>query len=177
MGGEGDPYLGAIQISFDTRNHLDRYVEALQRVIDRHDILRTGVVWQGLSDPVQVVWRKATLPVQEVVLDLAEGDVAEQLYERFNPRKFRIDVREAPLMRVVIAHDANKGRWLMMRMSHHLVEDATSLRIILRELQAHLRGEMDALREPVPFRNFVAQAHLGTGDEGHEAFSAKCLAM
>ena len=65
-------------------------------MIDRHDILRTAVLWEGLPEPVQVVWRKAPLQVEEVELDPAAGDVAEQLYARFDPRRFRIDVRQAP---------------------------------------------------------------------------------
>ena len=108
MGGEGDPYLLASLLSFDSRERLDGYVRALQAVIDRHDILRTAVVWEGLPEPVQVVWRKAQLQVEEVELDAAAGDAAEQLYERFDPRRYRIDVRQAPLLRLYIAHD--RGR-------------------------------------------------------------------
>ena len=66
-------------------------------MIDRHDILRTAVVWEGLPEPVQVVWRERSLAVEEVELDAAAGDVAEQLYARFNPRRYRMDVRQAPL--------------------------------------------------------------------------------
>src|SRR5579862_9327976 len=97
MGAEGDPYLLGVLCSFDSRQRLDRYLDALQAVVNRHDILRTAVVWEGISEPVQVVWRKAALPVEEVELDAAAGDVGQQLYARFNPRRHRIDVREAPL--------------------------------------------------------------------------------
>ncbi|MCG1056164.1 non-ribosomal peptide synthetase, partial [Mycetohabitans sp. B5] len=50
----GDPYLLIVQLAFDTRARLDQYLHALQQVIDRHDILRTAFVWEGLSTPAQV---------------------------------------------------------------------------------------------------------------------------
>ena len=52
---EGDPYLLTSVTEFDTRAGLERYLAALQAVIDRHDVLRTAMAWEGLREPVQVV--------------------------------------------------------------------------------------------------------------------------
>ncbi|EGH35489.1 hypothetical protein PSYJA_43331, partial [Pseudomonas syringae pv. japonica str. M301072] len=46
-------------------------------------------------------------------------------------------------------------RWLAMLLFHHLVNDATSLYAVLRELQAHLLGQHAALGQSVPYRNYV----------------------
>ncbi|EGH35535.1 amino acid adenylation, partial [Pseudomonas syringae pv. japonica str. M301072] len=43
--------------------------------------------------PVQVVWREATLGLDEQVLDPADGDIAEQLLKRLDPRHTRLDIR------------------------------------------------------------------------------------
>ena len=175
VGGENDPYIQTRLYSFDSRSRLESYLGAMQAVIDRHDILRTGVVWEGLSEPMQVVWRKALLPVEEVSLEAGAGDAAKQLYARYNPRSYRMDVRQAPMLRVMIAHDEEEGRWLMMRLQHHLVGDHTTQDVMREEIQAHLLGEGDRLPAPLPFRNLVAQARLGVSQDEHEAFFRRLL--
>src|SRR6185436_19205765 len=172
---EADPYVIFSIFAFDRRERLDAFLGALQAVIDRHDILRTSMAWEGLAEPVQVVWRKAAVPVDELVLDPAAGDVARQLHERFDRRRYRLDVRHAPLLRVSITYDATNDRWLFVLLLHHLIDDNTSLRHVFEEVQAHLVGRIDQLPPPQPYRNFVAQARLGISKEEHEAFFRKML--
>src|SRR5262249_45308619 len=175
MGNDSDPYLAAQLFAFYSHERLDSYLEAMQAVGDRHDILRKGVMWEGLPEPLQVVWRKARLVIEEVKLETADGDAAKQLYARYHPRSYRMDVRQAPLLRVVIARDEEQGRWLMMQLRHHLASDHTTLEVMREEIQAHLLGEADRLPSPLPFRELVAQARLGVSQEEHEEFFGRLL--
>ena len=99
MAQEGDPYVSCSLMSFSTRDSLDAYVKALNAVIARHDILRAAAVWEGLPEPVQVVWRDAPVLVEDVtsLISPAKLDVVEQLKACFNPSSYRIDVRKALL--------------------------------------------------------------------------------
>nr|UXB95125.1 non ribosomal peptide synthetase [Pseudomonas syringae] len=166
----GDPYTLKALFGLCDRARLDDFSGALQGVINRHDILRTAVLWEGLDEPVQVVLRRAELHVTELFLDPADGPVDEQLHQRFDPRHYRLDVRQAPLMQIVFSHDPVNDRWLAMLLFHHMVNDATSLQVVLHEVQAYLLGQSDALGESVPYRNYVAQARLGVTEAQHEAF-------
>ncbi|WP_186069436.1 non-ribosomal peptide synthetase [Burkholderia gladioli] len=171
----GDPYLLILQVAFASREHLDRYLDAVQLVIARHDVLRTAFVWEGLSRPAQVVWRDAPLAFTELILDPADGPVAEQLARRFDPREHRIDLGQAPLLRFAAARD-EQGRWLLVELLHHLIGDHSTMEILHREVQAILAGRADQLSPPQPFRNLVAQAHLGVSQQEHEAFFCAMLA-
>jgi hypothetical protein len=86
---QGDTYLLPTLLGFASRERLERFVATLQAVVDRHDILRTAVVWEGLDEAVQVVQRRATLPVETVACDPAQGDVAEKLKVAYGPRRYR----------------------------------------------------------------------------------------
>jgi len=172
---EGDPYLGGSLIGFASRDDLDRFLGALQSVVDRHDILRTSVAWEGLREPVQIVWRKAALDVEEVEVDPAEGDAAEQLLARFDPRFHRIDLRVAPMMRARFVHDRAKGRWVLFFLRHHFILDHTTTETLWAEIEAHLGGRADSLPRPLPFRNYVAQTRLGVDPEEQRAFFTELL--
>ncbi|HEV2147771.1 MAG TPA: amino acid adenylation domain-containing protein [Longimicrobiaceae bacterium] len=167
---EGDPYLTSFLTAFDGRERLDAYLGALQAVVQRHDILRTSVVWEGLRQPVQVVWRTAPLLVEEVALGPGDDDPGRQLYRRVAPRRHRIDVTRAPLLRLHLAHDEARGRWFLLMLLHHLADDNTSLRFLHAEIEAHLLGCESELPAPMPFRNYVAQTRRRGSAEEQEAF-------
>ncbi|MGY3698971.1 non-ribosomal peptide synthetase component F/aryl carrier-like protein [Bradyrhizobium sp. USDA 3240] len=175
LASRGDPYLLVSQMAFAKRGLLDGYLGAVQEVVDRHDILRTAFVWEGLSSPAQVVWRKAALDVLEVELDENGGSGREQLKRRFDPRQYRIDLGRAPLMRFVIAREPGSGRWLLLQLLHHLTGDHTTLEVMHAEVRAVLAGRGHELAVPQPFRNLVAQARLGIDAKAHEAFFQEML--
>ncbi|HEU4883623.1 MAG TPA: amino acid adenylation domain-containing protein, partial [Longimicrobium sp.] len=175
MSQEGDPYLTPNVTEFGTCADLERYLAALQAVIDRHDILRTAAAWEGLGEPVQVVWRHAPLPVEEVELDAGAENAAEELWRRFDPRHYRMDLGRAPLLRVSIAQDRARGGWVLLMLRHHLTGDHESLEVLRAEISAHLRGRASELPAPLPFRNYVAQARLGVSREEHERFFSGML--
>ncbi|KAG0092943.1 hypothetical protein BGZ92_008089, partial [Podila epicladia] len=171
---EGDPYLIITQMAFADRGLLDRYLDAVAQVVKRHDILRTAFVWEHLSTPAQIVWRNAQFSIEELSLDAANGPIAEQLRQRFNPRRYRIDLTQAPLLRFAIAQD-DDGRWLLIKLMHHLIGDHAGFDLMDAEVQAWIKGQSDALPPPQPFRNLVAQARLGMSQEAHERFFREML--
>ncbi len=175
LANEGDPYLLITQQAFADRSLLDRYLAAVQQVVDRHDILRTAFIWEGLSTPAQVVCRQVSLFITELTLNPADGSISDQLAQRFDPRQHRIDLSQAPLLRFVIAQDTD-GRWILLQLLHHLIGDHTTLEVMNREVRAYLTGREDSLLVSTPFRYLVAQARLGTSQPEHTRFFTDMLA-
>ncbi len=172
---QGDPYVLQSLFEMAGRERLNAFIDALQSVVDRHDILRTAVLWQGLEAPMQVVWRQARLPLEQVELDPADGEIVEQLHQRFDSQHLRLDLTQAPLMRLVFAEDSANQRWVAMLLFHHMAMDHTAMEVVHHDMQAHLLGLADQLGSPVPYRNYVAQARLGVSREAHEAFFREML--
>ncbi|MDC9594349.1 non-ribosomal peptide synthetase, partial [Xenorhabdus sp. IM139775] len=173
---QGDDYLLRSLFAFDRREQLNAFLTALQQIIDRHDILRTSVHWQGLSQPVQVVWRQAILPVNIFTPAPDTGeDVVAQLRAATDPCHHRLDLRQAPLFAADIAHDPRHNEWLLALRFHHLVSDHMTLELIFAEMAQVLRGNAETLPAALPYRNFVAQA-LSVSAAEHEAYFRTQLA-
>ncbi|WP_442962801.1 amino acid adenylation domain-containing protein [Pseudomonas sp. PA-4-8C] len=154
-----DPYQQQALFSFAHREQLEAFASALQQVINRHDILRTSLVWDALEQPMQVVWRQAQLRV-------------ELLREPAQP----LDLRQAPLMALDYAEEPQHQRWVARLRFHHLVNDATSTTLLVDEIRAHLLGQQAQLPAPVPYRNMVAHARSTVRQAAHEAFFRERLA-
>ncbi|MGI5041562.1 condensation domain-containing protein, partial [Streptomyces sp. JAC128] len=170
-GGE-DAYVMRAVLDFDSRSRADAFTSALQRVVDRHDIYRTSFAWEGLREPVQVVWRRAALPVEEIALDAQGGDPEAGLVAAAGAA---MNLRQAPLVGTHIAADPGGDRWLVLVRMHHTVRDHTALQVVLDEVEAILAGRGEELPEPLPFRNFVAQARGSADRAGHERYFAELL--
>ncbi|MCH7345993.1 condensation domain-containing protein, partial [Pelomonas sp. CA6] len=171
MAEQGDVYLQDLLFSFDQRGKLERFVQALGQVVQRHDVLRTALHWEGLDEPVQVVWRDAPLLLQEERIDPDSAlDAATQLRQRWDPKHTRITLTQAPLMRAHAMRDAANQRWLLLLLMHHLSTDHQALDVMQQEIALLLSGREQDLAPPQPFRNYVAQARLGMTAEQHEAY-------
>ncbi|REM28756.1 hypothetical protein DSI31_16860, partial [Mycobacterium tuberculosis] len=171
---EGDAYITSHALGFDSRQRLERFVQSFNRVIERHDILRTAVLWEGLKEPVQVVQRHAELKLQWLEEDNA-SNAADRLQAHVDPAHYRIDVQRAPMIHAIAAHDPQQGRWLLQLPSHHMVLDHTTLDFLVQEIALIQQDRFDELPAPVPFRNYVAQARLGVSQAEHEAFFRQML--
>ncbi|MCB4424428.1 amino acid adenylation domain-containing protein [Xenorhabdus nematophila] len=163
---QGDDYLLQSMLAFDTRERLDAFLNALQTVINRHDILRTSAYWQDLAEPVQVVWRQATLSAN-LFTPATTDDVTSQLRAHTDPRRHRLNLGHAPLFATDFAHDPIQNEWLLSLRFHHLVSDHMTLELIFAEialvLQRNklkhdpLQEQAEILPSALPYRNFIAQ--------------------
>ncbi|UJB13509.1 non-ribosomal peptide synthase/polyketide synthase [Xanthomonas translucens] len=168
-----DPYLHSVLLSFPSRDQLDAFLDALDQVVARHDMLRTGFAWQGLFAPVQVVWRQASLARRLHVFD--GPDPAAELQAWMHAPAAALSVQHAPLIHAHLADDHAAGRWLLGLQHHHLVMDHTTLELVIEEVQAHLSGSQLHLPAPLPFRDFIAHARSGMSEQDHQAFFTEML--
>lgn len=88
---DNDPYLVSVLLAADDEKVCASFTQALQTLIDRHDVLRTAVLTADLPEPVQVVHRTARLTVERTRLDA--GTDAEQQARALldSPRRMRVD--------------------------------------------------------------------------------------
>ncbi len=131
----GDPYVVPTILSVDSRERLDQLVAGLQEAIDRHDVLRTALLWEQLPRPVQVVQRRVALPVEEVTLE-PDRNARTQVEQWLTPDQQRLDIRRAPLLRLRVAADPHSAQWYVLLQLHHLAADNTSQGVLISEVVA-----------------------------------------
>ncbi|MCY8068873.1 lichenysin non-ribosomal peptide synthetase LicA [Bacillus haynesii] len=112
---------------------LQRLEAAFQKLIDRHEALRTSFTVVN-GEPRQIIHQTVQFRIEKVE---AEDKPVEQMAKSF-VRRF--DLAKAPLMRAGLVRLAD-GRHLLLFDMHHLVSDGVSISIILNELAALYKGQ------------------------------------
>ncbi len=129
----------------------DKVVGALQKLVDRHESLRTSFHLID-GNPVQKVH-------QDVILDVKTFSVKpDELVKSQTEFVQPFDLSQAPLIRAeIVEYDSNGSRMLMVDM-HHIISDGVSSGIMIDEFTQILAGEtLDKLR--IQFRDFASWQH------------------
>ena len=160
---EPDSSSYVVQYSCRLRGQLDAAVlrRAWQEAVNRHDILRTAFVWEGVEEPLQVVGTRVTLPWEEHDLSgLPPTDQQQRLQEYFAAaRQGGFDPAHAPLMRlglVRMSEDESVFVWT----HHHLVVDGWSTALLMKDVaefyQGFLNGGYTSKVKPRPYGDYIA---------------------
>ena len=163
-----------VQSAWTLRGALDvaAFQRAWQELMDRHAALRTAFAWEKLDAPVQIVWKRLKLPIEQADLrELSAAAQAERV-RRFieEDRNRGFDPSRAPLLRLALlrlADDAYRFVWS----AHHLLLDGWSNQILIKEVfalyEAYSRGREPNLSRPRPFSEYIGW--LGKQDPARAA--------
>ncbi len=158
---ETEVYTEQMACRFVGELNIDAFRQAWERVLQRHDILRSAFVWEDLDEPLQVVHEQVDLPFE--ILDWSEKSSAQQKgdFEQLikSERQAGLELTDAPLMRIKLIRLKNNEHYFLWSY-HHLLFDGWGFAIILGEifrLYEGLSQNKDVALPPVrPFRDYIA---------------------
>ncbi|OCW23265.1 non-ribosomal peptide synthetase, partial [Pseudomonas sp. S3E12] len=137
--GEDDVYVS--QLRADAQGvDVQLFQRAWAQVLARHDMLRTGFVWQDdQGQALQVVHRQVSLPFD--ALDWRghqdPGAALDDLAAEHQRQGF--ELARPPLLRVALVR-VSEERWHLIYTSHHILMDGWSNALVLNEVLQACQG-------------------------------------
>jgi amino acid adenylation domain-containing protein len=174
---EGAADVYAAQLQLDLRGELD--VTALhgaaQRVLDRHGNLRASFVHDIGDRAVQAIYASVPVPWDTADLSGLTPERREEEATRLaaEDRALPFDLDRPPLLRFRLLTLA-PGRHRLVVTGHHILVDAWSTPILLRELFALYTGpeRTGTLPAPTPYRAYLAWLAAQDGAAADRAWTA-----
>ncbi len=124
--------------------------QALQRLVERHELLRTSFAIVGDS-PARVIHPATSLALQRISLPALPSAEREQAIRRAveSQAKIPFDLRTGPLLRATLIALADDDHALVVTM-HHIVTDAWSMGILLAEISSLYAAAMSGRPSSLP---------------------------
>ena len=147
--------------------HLSAWEQAWQRVVDRHAILRTSFVWEGVDEPLQVVYQQVKIALEQYDwrgLSAAEQKERLQAFRRAE-RARDFDLSQAPLMRLAVIR-SDEDAYQFIKTYHYLLLDGWSRALLWKEIFAFyetLCNGQDIEMEPLPSLSKLHRLDQTTG--------------
>lgn len=162
---EGGYYVVQIDWTIDGDLDVAAFEHAWRHVTQRHPSLRSGIVWQGQKEPLQVVRPTATLEFDHLDWSTATPSSVERDHAALldADRKRGFVLAQAPLMRLKLIRLAPRRHRLLWT-QHHVILDGWSLGVVIGEVmetyRARRAGQEPTLAPVQPFRRFIDTAHI-----------------
>ncbi len=154
LNSEFDVYITPVLLTFQNINSINSIIEALQYVIDRHDVMRTSIHSEGLEKAVQVVHKRVKLKPKEIKASANES-IKDKMLERMQPHNLYMPLTVAPLLDVEYGYDQENNQYYVLFKSHHIISDHISIEILVQEIISYLNKKTNELPKPLPYRNFI----------------------
>jgi len=151
-----------IPTRFSLKGPIDLKVfeEAINLIVERHEILRTAFCERD-GELHQVVVPTFRVPLRFVDISHLSGDDQQAELNRLGAKEGRkpFDLSKLPLMRVLLVRLAGEDHVLHIA-AHHSIADGWSIGLIVKELAAHyenlLAGRQDTLAElPIQYADYA----------------------
>jgi amino acid adenylation domain-containing protein len=134
--------------------------KAFDHLVDRHEALRTTFDFHD-GQPVQIISEHHSIPFRQIeIAHLPEAEQQDLLSHSLRQQALQpFDLKKGPLLRVSLIRMAAEDHVLMIAM-HHIVSDAWSMNILVREIvalyEAYSSGkEPDLPPLPVQYADFA----------------------
>jgi amino acid adenylation domain-containing protein len=157
----GSPvYFGQLSFTFQEGFKVEEFKRAWQAVVDRHPILRTYFVWEGLDEHIQVVEEKVELKFDEFDWRRTPPDDIHKQLDLYLQTDLErgFDYATAPLMRLALIR-LTDAAYRFIWSHHHLIVDGWSVPLIFNEVfgfyEAFCKGEQLELPPPRPYRDYI----------------------
>src|SRR5207302_3653956 len=176
----GGDYVIQVGLRLEGDMQPELLVSAFERVLERHPILRTSFVWEGLSEPHQVVHGEVRLPHQEEDWRELSAEEQEERLTRYlsEDRAAGFELSRAPLMRLGLFH-CGEDSYEVVWSFHHLLLDGWSLPVVAREVLSSYRelagGPVAELGAAHPYEDYIGWQE-GQDRTEAEAFWRQALA-
>ncbi|HEY0603676.1 MAG TPA: amino acid adenylation domain-containing protein [Herpetosiphonaceae bacterium] len=139
---------------------IEAFERAWQQAVDRHPILRTSFFWEDLDEPLQLVHRRVTLPIERYSwIELSPEEQAERLPQFLRDDRARgFELSQAPLMRLSLIQ-LDQRNYQITWSYHHLLLDGWSVALLMEEVfaiyNALRKGETPRVPRRRPYRDYV----------------------
>jgi hypothetical protein len=148
---ESDLYVNQLSVPVQGLEPL-RLQAAWESVSRRHDILRTGFLWQDMAEPLQFVLADPQLPFS--LLDWRERDhSAEALQGLADAERAKgFDLDQPPLQRLTLVQ-VGEHSYQLIWTYHHILIDGWSSSQLIGEVLSQYSGR--PLADAVPYRGYI----------------------